>query len=133
MQNIQERSINAKQHLFQFKTFHRLYKYKTKLHEIFPEVSLECNKYKAAEDTLIHSLWTCSKLQRYWTDILSRVHKREIDPETMIAILGVIGEHSFNRHEHQSISIFMVLANTLILQRWKLDNIRPHGNMITPY
>lgn len=49
------------------------------------------------------------------------MYEKEIAPDPMIAIFGVISVPSFSKFEKQGISLFMVLAKRLILQRWKLD------------
>ncbi len=124
LQNIHDCSINTRHNLIQFKSLHRVYMCKTKLHKIFPEVSPVCNKCKVVEGTLLHSFWTCCNLHKYWTDIfdlLSKVYKKDIVPDPMIAIFGVISVPSVSSYERQGISLFMVLAKRLILQRWKLD------------
>ncbi len=54
-------------------------------------------------------------------DLLSKVYKKDIVPDPMIAIFGVISVSSFSLYERHGISLFMVLAKILILQRWKLD------------
>ncbi len=99
---------------------------KTTSHNIFPEVSPVCNKRKVAEGTLLQSFWTCCNLHKYWTDIfdlLSKEYKENIVPDTTIAIFGVISVPSVSSYERQGISVFMILAKRLILQRWKLDMV----------
>ncbi len=49
------------------------------------------------------------------------MYKKDIVPDPMIAIFGVISVPSVSSYERQGISSFMVLAKRLILQRWKLD------------
>ncbi len=47
--------------------------------------------------------------------------KKDIVPDPMTAIFGVISVPSVSSYERQGFSLFMVLAKRLILQRWKLD------------
>lgn len=54
LENIHTCSINVRHNLIQFKTLHRLYLSKVKLHSIFPEVSPFCNRCKVAEGSLTH-------------------------------------------------------------------------------
>lgn len=47
--------------------------------------------------------------------------KKDIVPDPIIAIFEVISVPSFSTYERLCISLFMVLAKRLILQRWKHD------------
>ncbi|KAF7665834.1 hypothetical protein LDENG_00131610 [Lucifuga dentata] len=62
LMNIHDCSFNVRLNLIQFKTLHRLYYSRTKLHRIFPDVSPLCNRCRCGEGTLTHLLWSCNKL-----------------------------------------------------------------------
>lgn len=81
LENIHTCSINVRHNLIQFKTLHRLYLSKVKLHSIFPEVSPFCNRCKVAEGSLTHTLWLCPKLQEYLENIFdcfSKAFKKNV-------------------------------------------------------
>ncbi len=66
LKSIHDCSVNVRHCLMQFKTLHRLYYSREKLHSFFPDVSPICNRCKSTAGNLIHSFWLCSKLHTYW-------------------------------------------------------------------
>ena len=84
-------SINVRHRLIQFKVIHRLHYTKSRLHKMFPAVSPMCGKCKIYEGTLLHSLWSCQKIQPFWEkifDFLSRAQDIDLKPDPLISILG---------------------------------------------
>src|SRR4029434_305144 len=62
MDRIHSSSINSRHSLIQFKVVHRLHFSKTRLHDIYPNISPLCDKCKQQTGTLTHQFWSCSKL-----------------------------------------------------------------------
>lgn len=69
--NIHTCSINARHQLIQYKVVHRLHYSSVKLHSFFPSTSAICVQCKQTDGTLAHMFWFCSKLSRFWCEILN--------------------------------------------------------------
>lgn len=114
-------SVNVKHNLIEFKTIHRLYLSKVKLHLIFPDVSPLCNRCKIEDGTLIHSLSSCTKLQDYWNNIfdcLSKAFKKALEPDPLTAIGISSNIWVNNAYERQAMLLSMIIAKRLILRMW---------------
>ena len=120
-------SINSRHNLIQFKTIHRLYYSKDRLHKIFPDVSSLCNRCKMTQGTLAHSFWSCPKLIVFWKSVFecfSKAFGKNLEPSPLVAILGVTSVlNGINKFESQAISLGMVVAKKMILLNWKLEYI----------
>lgn len=125
LENINDCSVNVRHNLIQFKTLHRLYYCKTKIHKFDPSTSPLCNRCKITDGTLAHTLWSCIKLSSYWYDIFqcfSKAFKKTFKPDPLVAILGGTGALLLaNTFEAQAVSLGMVVAKKMILQMWKSD------------
>lgn len=62
--------INSCYRLIQYKVVHRLHYSKTKLNEMFPGVSSQCEKCSYAEGTLAHLFRFCHQLFGFWLKFL---------------------------------------------------------------
>ena len=107
--NISDCSVHVRHNLIQFKTLHRLYYCRTKIHKFDPSTSPLCNRCKISEGTLAHTLWSCTKLSSYWFDIFqcfSKAFKKNLKPDPLVVILGWTGA--------------LLLTGTLLLANIKL-------------
>ena len=140
--NISDCSVNVRHNLIQFKTLHRLYYCRTKIHKFDPSTSPLCNRCKISEGTLAHTLWSCTKLSSYWFDIFqcfSKAFKKNLKPDPLVAILGGTGALLLaNTYEAQAVSLGMVVAKKMILLMWKSDSapsyemwLREMGNVLS--
>lgn len=73
----------------QFKILHRLHISPHSRHLFNRLLSPLCLKCKTEMGTLTHCLWSCHKLKRYWTEILSEMERifhtnMEMDPISQI-------------------------------------------------
>lgn len=59
----------------QFKILHRMHISPNRRHNFNPTLSPMCLKCKTENGTLTHCLWSCHKLQRYWSNILTEIEK----------------------------------------------------------
>ena len=107
------------------KVVHRLHYSKTRLNKIFPNLSPQCNECKAAEGTLSHLFWTCSKLHNFWSLIFqwfSSVFNTRITPDPETALLG---HSNILKNLDGNICIVlthgMLIAKRCILKLWKSD------------
>lgn len=120
-------SINSRHNLIQFKTLHRLYYSKDKLHKIFPDVSPLCNRCNETDGSLTHSLWSCRKLFTYWKSIFecfSKAFEKTWEPNPLAAVLGATNVLlTVDKYESQAIAYGMIVARKLILLLWKSDSV----------
>lgn len=75
-QDAQSQTINTKLKLLQFKWIMHTYVTPTLLHCFDNNNSDFCNKCSKKEGTLLHCLWSCPKIKKFWekiieTDIIS--------------------------------------------------------------
>ena len=121
--NVHTASVCARHGLIQFKVLHRLHYSKVKLSKMYPNTDPMCDRCKAFPATLGHMFWSCPKLSNYWNSIfkaLSDVLGYSIDPDPVMAVLGVPGEDSPLRGRDCTIPMFVtLLARRLILLNWK--------------
>lgn len=124
LSSIHKSSICARLCLLQFKVVHRAHMSKTKLSNIYPDVSPTCDKCNHSDATLIHMYWMCPKLQKFWHDVfhtLSIILKKDLDLSPTLALFGIAGEA--NAHlvpaELHMVAFSLLLARRAILLRWK--------------
>ena len=117
-------SINVRDILIQFKVIHRLHYTKSRLHKMFPAVSPICGKCKIYEGTLLHSLWSCPKIQPFWEkifDFLSGASDINLKPDPLIRILGATLNET-DKFQSQAVLFIMILAKKSILMMWKEES-----------
>ena len=124
LKSVHDCSMNVR-HCLQFKTLHRLYYSREKLHSFFPDVSPIRNKCKSMTGNLAHSFWLYSRLYTYWKSIFhcfSMAYGKCWEPEPLVAILGATTPlSSANKYEKKAIIFGTVIAKKLILQTWRSD------------
>ena len=115
-------SVCARHGLIQFKVLHRLHYSKVKLSKMYPNIDPMCEHYKAFPATL-GLFWSCPNLFNFWNSIfkaLSDVRGYRVDPDPVMAVLGIPGEDSLLRGLDCTIPAFVtVLARRLILLNWE--------------
>ena len=125
LKSVHDCSVNVRHCLIQFKTVHRLYYSREKLHSFFPDVSSICNRCKSMTGNLMHSFWLCSKLYTYWKSIFhcfSTAYGKCWEPDPFVAILGATAPlSSANKYEKKAILFGTVIAKKIILRGWKSD------------
>lgn len=71
--NIKAVSRDARVRLIQFKIMHRFYWTPSKLFRLGLLSTSECWRCRSEEGTLIHVLWSCQKVQHFWTNIYDKI------------------------------------------------------------
>lgn len=134
LQRVHSSSICARHGLLQFKVLHRLHISKEKLAKIYPDSDPLCNRCKADTGSLIHTFWTCSKLNKYWTSIFntfSEVYKVKLMPSALISLFGVIPpDVPIIKNHSDAIAFASLLARRCILLRWKQESPPTHDQWI---
>ena len=120
---IQNRSVNSRHQLIQFRVVHHLHYCKLKLHKIAPSVSPLCDSCKVSKGTLSHTFWLCPLLTGLWDKIFdwfSKAYKRPFQPKAELAIFGCSQTTpSQPAAMQQSLMLRMIVAKRLILLEWK--------------
>ena len=109
----------------QFKILHRMHISPNRRHLFNCTLSPMCLKYKTEVGTLTHCLWSCYKLQRYWSDIVTEMEKTlsvklEMDP--MSLILGLPARFVMLKNQ-RLYCILTYAARKNILLRWISDKV----------
>ncbi len=127
LKSVHNCSVNVRHTLINFKTLHRLYYSKERLHSFFSDVSPVCNCCKLTIGNLMHSFWSCSKLCTFWKCIFhcfSEAFGKCWERDPLMAILGAATPlSSANKHEMMAVLFGTVIAKKLILQEWKTDTV----------
>uniref|UniRef100_A0A803KGA6 Reverse transcriptase domain-containing protein n=1 Tax=Xenopus tropicalis TaxID=8364 RepID=A0A803KGA6_XENTR len=115
-------SLNYKYRMLQLYIVHRAYLTKSRLHRIDPNISPLCNRCQQEEGTLIHTLWSCTKLNVYWTEVLdtlSQLLQYPIPRSPQICLLGVISSLELPAAELHFLQKVLFLARKAITRLWK--------------
>ncbi len=117
------KSISVYNHAqaIQLKIIHRMHISPNHGHHFNPTLSPTCLKCKIEIGTLTHGFWSCWKLQRYWSDVLSEIEKilglkLEIDPVSLI--LGLPSRRLTSKHNKSLYCILTYAARKNILLQW---------------
>lgn len=83
--------------------------------------TLNCPRCITNTGTLIHMLWQCPKLHRYWEgviDILNSLSSTRVHFDPKIALLWIIPEDTLPAEMHVMWLRTMYMARKLVLQKW---------------
>ena len=107
----------------QLRIIQRLHISPNRRHAFSPSSSSpQCLKCKTDTGSLIHCLWSCTKIQRYWSGVLQEIEKiLELDPVSLL--LGLPSRHvtSVGKRRLYNILTFAVRKN--ILLQWISDKV----------
>ena len=119
----QKQSINTRLKLLQYKWLTRVYITPEKLHHISNNIPDTCTKCQKDKGTLIHCLWECPVIQRFWENILkclSEIFGIKIPLCARLCILGIYPEHFSQGKKQSKILDFGLLhARRIIALNWK--------------
>uniref|UniRef100_A0A3B5R0Z3 Reverse transcriptase domain-containing protein n=1 Tax=Xiphophorus maculatus TaxID=8083 RepID=A0A3B5R0Z3_XIPMA len=88
----QKQTINTRFKLLQYKWLMRTYITPVKLHHMSSDIPDTCTKCLFEKGTLLHCLWECLKIQKFWKDVigcLSELFKVKVPLEVKICVLGI--------------------------------------------
>ena len=118
--NIKMLSRDARVYLIQFKIMHRLYWTPPRL---FRLGLTEC-KYK--EGHLLHALWSCEKVQEFWTWIHSFLSESSKNQTEFWPRLFVIGDNSVlteGIYIKSWIKTSIMIGRQMLLRGWKFEGV----------
>lgn len=121
METVPKVSLSSSQKLTQLFIIHRTYRTPYKLYKWNRRDEPFCPRCKIDNGTLIHMLWKCPKLQRYWSEIISSINKIwnltfVVDPK--LCLLGWLDEELYTPHTYRAITRMLFIARKLIAKKW---------------
>lgn len=127
LQAIPKVSVSEQHRLSQIYLIHRVYRTPLFLHKIGLRDSPMCNRCCVHPASLLHMMWNCPKLVRYWSDVLSLINMTfsvNIDMDPMTCILGYVEDVMVDAHEKLAIARILFMARKVIAYHW-LDSAPP--------
>lgn len=119
----QRQTLNASLKLLQYKWIMRLYITLEVLHHFnvnIPDVCVKCETYKG---TLVHCLWTCSKLQEFWREvlhILSSLIEVDLPVCPKLCILGFFPkDFKLSKPVRKMVILCLLQARRTVTNSWK--------------
>ena len=89
---------------------------------MFPDISPNCDKCQSPNSSLIHMFWTCPSLKKFWRSVfqtLSLTLNTVIEPDSLLALFGVMKDGGLPKTKCAALSFVLLLARRSILLRWK--------------
>lgn len=93
LQAVNTCSLNVSQKISQLYILLRVHCTPVKLSKMGKTPNLMCGKCRAVPGDLIHHLWRCPKLHRYWTEVLAtlnQVFQTNVPLDPLGCLLGVL-------------------------------------------
>uniref|UniRef100_A0A3Q3GBT7 Reverse transcriptase domain-containing protein n=1 Tax=Kryptolebias marmoratus TaxID=37003 RepID=A0A3Q3GBT7_KRYMA len=88
----QTQTINTRFKLLQYKWLMRTYITPVRLHHMSSDIPDTCTKCLFEKGTLLHCMWECLKIQKFWKDVircLSELFRVKVPLEVKICVLGI--------------------------------------------
>lgn len=115
-------SRNPKFNVLQLMIMHQAYLTPHRLNTMFPEVSDECPRCHAPQAKLLHMLWSCHRIQHYWSEIYNILHGIAPlvgDDLPEHCILGVGTSGTKKGPICKFLNLALILAKRNITMKWK--------------
>uniref|UniRef100_A0A803K647 Reverse transcriptase domain-containing protein n=1 Tax=Xenopus tropicalis TaxID=8364 RepID=A0A803K647_XENTR len=115
-------SLNYKYRMLQLYILHRAYLTKSRLHRMDANISPVCNRCEQEEGTLMHTLWSCTKLNAYWSEVLdtlSQILQYPIPRSPELCLLGVTASLKLPVADLQFLQKVLFIARKGITRLWK--------------
>ena len=123
LRQVHTSSICARHGLTQCKILHRVHFTKVRLSKIYDDVDPMCDRCRQAPAAYIHMLWSCPSLHAYWLEVFNSISiciKTPFERTALSALFGVFPPNlSIPKHKADFVAFVTVLAQRLILMRWK--------------
>lgn len=121
LDNVLKISLSSSQKLTQLFIIHRTYRTPEKLHRWRRRDDPLCPRCLVDTGTLVHMLWKCPKLHRYWAEVISTINsiwnlRFTTDPK--LCLLGWLDEEQYTPHTYIAILRTLFLARKLIARKW---------------
>lgn len=122
LQAIPTCSLNVAQKVSQLYIILRVHYTPSKLHKMGRVSDPICCRCRQHNADLIHLLWRCPKLHRYWHEVISTlngVFQTTVPVDPMQCLLGVLDEVIPEEQTKVAVSRALFQARKLILMAWK--------------
>ena len=127
--NLKKLSRELKTRLVQFKILHRVYWTPSKLYRVKLIQTPECWRCQNGEGTLIHMLWSCPKIQDFWSEIhknITQIIGCDIPFSQRLYILGDPALlEDLPSHNAEWVQTALMLGRKLIMSEWKAPSPPP--------
>ena len=115
--------------LVQFKILNRLYWTPSKLYRVKLKQDPDCWRCQSGVGTLTHMLWSCQKIQDFWSEIHSNVTKiigRDMPFSQRLYILGDPSAlDDLPSHVAEWVLVALMLGRKRIISEWKASSPPP--------
>ncbi|XP_040184732.1 uncharacterized protein LOC120917483 [Rana temporaria] len=123
-QGVSSCSLNVAQRLTQLYIIFRVYYTPRRLQLMGMQTDDVCTRCKRVHGDLIHLLWRCPKLHKYWSEVMSTVNSvfgvsMPVDPR--VCLLGVLEEHVEEVYTREAVQRALFQARKLIMIHWKSE------------
>lgn len=119
----QTQTINTRFKLLQYKWLMRTYMTPVKLHYMNGNIPDTCTKCLDNKGTLLHCLWECPRIQKFWKDVincLSEVFHINVPLNAKLCVLGIYPLNFIQRQKQTMLLNFGLLqARRVIALNWK--------------
>lgn len=93
-----------------------------------------CPRCLVDTGTLVHMLWKCPKLHRYWAEVISTINSiwnLRLTTDPKLCLLGWLDEEQYTPHTYIAILRTLFLARKLIARKWLSITAPTHTEWIT--
>ena len=114
-------SVSASRRLSHLFLFHRVYRTPVRLYKWGCRDLPLCPKCCAQEGDLLHMMWKCPKIFRYWNFVLttiSQTYQIPIPQDPVVCLLGALEIPSLSPNGHTAIIRLLYIARTAIARLW---------------
>lgn len=121
-------AIAMRLRLIQFNYLHRVYFTRMRLWKAGLIDSQICLRCERAEGTLLHTVWTCLSLDRFWRGVfacLSEVLSWDLARSPKLALLHIMEGVGGNVHKRHLLLLGLTLAKRGIARAWKAQRAPP--------
>ena len=119
--NVPSVTLSSTQQLTQLFIIHRTYYTPEKLYKWRRRDDPFCPRCLVDNGTLIHMLWRCPKLQRYWgavVDTVNSIWNLQLPMDPKSCLLGCLDEERYMPDTYTAILRTLFLARKLIAKKW---------------
>lgn len=112
--------VSPSQQALHLLLLHRAYYTPKKLHRFGRRLDDKCPRCLETGD-LIHMMWRCPKLVRYWSEIVKMIETRfkiKLELEAKVCVLGLIRENLGNNSITTAMTRCLYQVRKLIAQSW---------------
>ena len=123
-------SVSAQHRLSHLFLLHRVYRTPTRLFKWGLRDSPLCPKCKAQEGDLLHMMWKCPKLFRYWqyiTNTISQAYGFPAPHDPVVCLLGALEVPSLSPHGHTAVLRLLYVVRKAIARFWITSRVPTEG------